>query len=133
MQYPWGPFNAPSPSLPLSKYVMSAIADFTDAELWAVHTALKERYGKDVDVQLADTEARLRAADRELTECPALFWSDGDASFVIVKTGTKNYRAQFYYGLHEQFGTGIDEFDDIAECTVVLLQTQADYESSRST
>jgi len=110
---------------------MTAIADFTDAELWAVHTALKERYGKETEVQLADTEVRLRAADRELTQCPALFWSERGANFVIVKTGDKRYRAQFYYGLHEQFGTGIDEFDDIAECTVVLLQTQADYESNR--
>lgn len=98
-----------------------------------MHTALRERYGKDIEVQLADTEVRLRPADRELTECPALFWNEAGASFVIIKTGPKNYRAQFYYGLHEQFGTGIDEFDDIAECTVVLLQTQSDYESSRPT
>jgi len=38
---------------------MSAIPDFTDSELWVVRTTLRERYGHDVEIQLADSELRV--------------------------------------------------------------------------
>jgi len=112
---------------------MAMIPDFTETEIWLVQSALKERYGKDVDVQLADGEIRLSSADRELTEVPVLFWHERGANFVIFKTGPQRYRSQFYYRLHEQFSTGVDEFDDLSECAVTTLQVQADQEAGSRT
>lgn len=110
---------------------MSAIPDFTDTELWAVRTTLKERYGHDVEIQLADAELRLDPGDRQTTACPTIFWSERGANFVISKVAEKQYHCQFFYRGYEQFGTGRDRYDDMAECTVAVLQVQADHERDR--
>ena len=106
---------------------MSAIRDITETEQWIVRTTLKERYGRDVELQYGDAEIRLDPADRELTSCPVVVWEVGGCHFVVMKTGEKRYRCQFYYRGHQQYGTGIDEYDDLSECTVSLLQVQADH------
>ncbi|MDP0953172.1 hypothetical protein Q6283_28230, partial [Klebsiella pneumoniae] len=38
---------------------MQSIPDFNEFELWTVKTTLRERYGRDIDVELAETEVRL--------------------------------------------------------------------------
>jgi len=48
---------------------MSGVPNITDSELWLVEATLKERYGKPVEVQLADVELRLDPAVMELTHC----------------------------------------------------------------
>ena len=112
---------------------MSAIADITETEKWTVRNSLDERWGKDkVELHIVDVEARLDPADRELTECPALYWEQEDCHFVIIKTGDKHYRTQFYYGNREQFGTGIHEYEDLGDCVLSLLRLQADHELSQS-
>jgi hypothetical protein len=108
---------------------MSAIPDFNDSELWVIRNTLKERYGEDKDLHLADSEIRMRPDDRVLTECPAVYWEAGDAHFVLVKTGLDRFRCQFYYRGYQQYGTGIREFDNIGDCVLTLLRTQADYEA----
>jgi hypothetical protein len=108
---------------------MQRIAELTENETWIVKTALKERYHQDIEIEQAETELRLHSSDRELTLCPAIYWEHGDCHFIICKTGDRKYRCQFFYRLHQQFNTGIEEFDDITECIVTLLQTQADHES----
>ena len=111
---------------------MSSIPDITDAEQWAVSTTLKERWPDlEIELQLADVEIRMHPDDRELTECPALFWQVDDASFIIIKVGDRVYRSQFYYRGYQQYGTGFRDFDDIAECVVTLLQVHADRETTR--
>lgn len=35
------------------------IPDFTETELWVVRTTLKERYGKDIPIELAEDEIML--------------------------------------------------------------------------
>ena len=100
---------------------MPRIPDITDNEIWLVETTLMERYGEKKEVQIVDTEIRLHTSDRELTECPAFYWQDKDCHFIIVKAGDNHYRAQFFYRLHEQFGTSKDQFDDLATCIVTLL------------
>lgn len=97
---------------------MPDINDFTDTEMWTVQTTLKERYGKDVEVQLADVELRLSPADRETTSCPALYWSERSANFVVAKLGDERFYCQFFYRGHEQFGIGRDEWDNLAECVI---------------
>ena len=111
---------------------MQNIADFSDAELWIIETTLRERYGKKIDLALGESEVRLHSSDRELTTCPVVYWEVGKCHFVIFKTGDKRYRCQFYYRVHQQYGTGINEFDDLTDCTVTLLQTQADYERDQN-
>jgi hypothetical protein len=108
---------------------MPQIADITDREKWIVQTTLRERYGRDIDLQIADSEIRLRPSDRTLTECPLFYWEVGDCHFVILKTGDSLYRCQFYYRLYQQYGTDIPEYDNLTECIVSLLQVQADYEA----
>jgi hypothetical protein len=107
------------------------IPDFNDNELWIIHTTLEERYGKKTDVQLADSELRLSSHTVQLTLCPTLHWQDQGAHLVIFKTGEDRYQCMFYYNVREQYGTGIDEFDNLAECVTTLLQVQADYASTR--
>lgn len=108
---------------------MSSIPDITEAEQWSVQSTLKERWAnREIELQLADVEIRMYPDDRELTQCPALFWQVDDASFVIIKTDEKNYRCQFYYRGYQQYGTGKNEFDDIVDCIVTMLQVHADRE-----
>jgi hypothetical protein len=105
---------------------MSTIEDYTDSELWLIKSTLKERYGKDVDIQLADIELRLNPY-----ACPAAYWEDEGCHFIVCKSGDSRYRCQFYYRVHQMYGTGVEEYDDLSECTVSLLQVQADYAANR--
>jgi hypothetical protein len=106
---------------------MTAIEDFTSSEMWIIRTTLTERYGEEIEVQLADTELRLNPYSTELVTCPAAFWSRDGCNFIVFRTGDQHYRCQFYYRVHEMYGTGIEEYDDLSECVVTLLQVQADY------
>ncbi len=106
---------------------MHRIPDINKTETWIVETTLQERYGRDLDLKLADCDIRLQPSDRELTSVPTFFWAADDCHFVIFKTGEKHYRCQFYYRGFQQYGTGIREYDDLTECVVSLLQAQADY------
>jgi hypothetical protein len=106
---------------------MSQIADFSESEMWIVQTTLAERYKEVVDVRLADSELRLNPYSSELTPCPVAYWEKDGCHFVVLKTGDHNYRSQFYYRVHQMFGTGIEEYDDLSECMVTLLQVQADH------
>jgi hypothetical protein len=111
---------------------MAAIPDITETEKWIMQTALKERYGRDMEIRLADADIRLHPTDRELKSCPVIYWQAGDGcSFVIFKTGECSYRCQFYYEPYKQMGTGVHKFDDLAECAVALLQAQADFTAER--
>jgi hypothetical protein len=104
------------------------LIDFSEAQQEYVASLLKQRYGKPVDLQLADSELQLDLLSEELTVCPTLYWSERGAQFVVYKSGDERYRCQFFYSATEQFGTGHDEYDDIEKCVVTLLQVQSDHE-----
>jgi hypothetical protein len=106
---------------------MSAIEDFTDSELWIIRTTLQERYGEAIEPDLADIELRLNPYATELTVCPASYWERQGCHFIVCKSGDSRYRCQFYYRVHQMYGTGVEEYDNLSECTVTLLQVQADY------
>ena len=110
---------------------MMAISDFTEADCWVVETALKERYGKIVKVEPADSEFKLDPAAPEVTLCPTFYWEQNGVEFVIFKIASDRYRSQFFYSALEQFGTGRD-FDDLAECVTTTLRLQADHEKDRA-
>ncbi len=110
---------------------MKEIPDFNQSELWVIQNTLRERYGEDREILLADSEVRLRPDDRQLTSCPTVYWEAGEAHFVIIKIDLDRYYCQFFYRGHEQFGTGVREFDNVGDCVTTLLQIQADHEADR--
>ena len=110
---------------------MSDIEDFTKSELWIIKTTLEERYSEVIEPMLGDTELRLNPYATELTPCPAAYWEHQGCHFIICKTGDSNYRCQFYYRVHQMYGTGVEEYDDLSECMVTLLQVQSDYVTNR--
>ena len=107
---------------------MPSIADFTKSEIWTVESTLKERWGKDneIELQFADTDIRINLGDKDTTECPAVIWQHAGCNFVIFRTGVQNYRCQFFYRGYQQYGTGVHEYDDIGDCIISLLQVQSD-------
>ncbi len=110
---------------------MKKPSDFTDADRWVVKTALKERYGQHIAVEIADSEIKLDPASDAVTLCPTFYWEQRGVEFVIFKVAEKRFRSQFYYSITEQYGTGRD-FDDLAECVVTTLRLQADHEKNRA-
>lgn len=108
---------------------MTDIQDFTDEEIKIVQDSVNERYGREIELQLADAEIRPDPSARELIEVPALFWSERDANFIIVKLGKSKFRSQFFYRGFQQYGTGHQIFDDIGNCVITTLQIQADHEA----
>lgn len=110
---------------------MSDIADFTASELWTARATLQERYGRPVEPELADCELRLDKDSAEPTSCPSLFWHDGGCNFVAFKIAENRFRCQFFYQIHEMFGTGVEEFDNVGDCILTLLQIQADHDAEK--
>jgi hypothetical protein len=106
---------------------MTDIPDFTETELWTLRTTLAERYGRPVEIQLADTEMIAGDGSNEMAWCPTVFWSAKGANFAISKIAPKRYRAIFYYHPDHQLGTGIDSYDEIGDCVVSLLQVESDH------
>jgi len=104
----------------------SKIPDFTETELWTVRSTLKERYGRDIELQMADSEVMLGGADG-MAWCPSLFWNAKGANFAVVKLGPKRFRAYFYYHPEHQLGTGIDSYDELGECMISVLQVESDH------
>ena len=107
---------------------MATIPDFTAAEHKRVAALLFDRYGKLVPTQLADSELQLGADSAQLTLCPALYWNERGAHFILCKVAADRYRCQFFYSETEQYGTGKDEYNDLRECVMTLLQVQSDHE-----
>jgi len=70
---------------------MSPIPDFTASEIWSTKTTLKERYGQDIAIELADSELKLDPASLQLTSCPTIFWQQRKVNFVIFKFGDHQY------------------------------------------
>lgn len=106
---------------------MTSVLDITDTEQWVIKTPLRERYGRERAFQLADAEIRPHPSERELNRCPAIVWqSDGGCTFAIFKGGERKYHCKLSYKPYKQMGTGIEEYDDLAEYAVAVLQAQAD-------
>ena len=108
--------------------LMSQLLDFTDSELHLIRQVLVQRYKKDVEIQLADCEIALDKDSEEVTSCPTVFWHAQGANFVVLKAGMFRFRTQFFYTPHEQYDTGIDEYNNLGECVTAVLQIQSDHE-----
>jgi len=102
-----------------------------DTERGIVSSAVKERYGREVEIQDVDTEIRLTIDERELTLCPGLYWNEHGCHFVLSKTDDSRYRSLFFYRISDHFASGREEYDDIGDCATTLLKMQADEEMKR--
>lgn len=111
---------------------MSAIPDFTDAEHQLVAVTLAERYGRAVELEACEVELQLDASKQQLTTCPALYWQVDEAEFVVAKLAVDRYATQFFYESGEQFGTGRDDYTNLGDCVVTVLQVQADEAARRA-
>jgi hypothetical protein len=109
-----------------------SISGFTANETRLVSQALQERYGHPIEPQSAEAELQLDLLKEELSICPTLHWQERGANFVIFKTGDSRFRCQFFYTDVEQYGTGIDEYDNLGDCVITLLQVQSDHERERA-
>ena len=111
---------------------MNIIPDFTEAEQKLVSSLLFNRYGKLIPLQLADSELQLSGNPEELTSCPTFYWHERGANFVVCKTAADRYRCQFFYSDADQYGTGHDEYANLEDCVLTLLQVQSDHERQLS-
>lgn len=110
---------------------MTAIPDFNESELEIIHTTLNQRYGREIETQLADSQLILDSSKPDLTWCPTVYWEENGVGFVILKTAPARYRCQFFYSEEEQYGTGINEYNNLSDCVTTLLQIQADHEGKK--
>jgi hypothetical protein len=108
------------------------IPEFTDREFQLVNQILFERYGRLVPLQTAEVELLLDPADKQPAACPALYWGELGAEFIVAKAGEQRFRCQFFYSENEVFGTGRDSYDNLGDCVTNLLQIQADHHGTRS-
>ena len=108
------------------------IADFTDSEFQLVNQILLERYSRLVPLQAVEVDLQLDPAAETPTACPALYWNELGAEFIVAKVADQRFRCQFFYSADEQFGTGRDVYDNLGDCVTNLLQLQADHHGTRS-
>lgn len=108
------------------------IPDFTDSEWQLVNQILLERYSRLVPLQIADVELQLDPASAAPTTCPALYWNELGAEFIVAKVAEQKFHCQFFYSTSEIFGTGRDSYDNLGDCVTTLLRLQADHQSTRS-
>jgi hypothetical protein len=103
------------------------IPDFTTADLQQVEALLRQRYGSDVPVEPAECELGLDPSGTELTTCPTLYWTAQGAHFVVFRLAADRYGCQFFYADADHYGTGRDDYAELAHCVRTLLQVQADH------
>ena len=107
---------------------MTDIANYTIHEHTAVRTTLDKRWKNDeVNIQIVDVEESVADSDKESVTYPAFYWEFEDYHFLVLKSGKSKYRFQFFYQDSEDISVETLEFDDIAECTMTLLQLQANH------
>lgn len=104
------------------------IKPFSARERSLISQTLLERFGHAVPLHPVDAELQLNLLKEEFALCPSITWSEQGAHFIIFKTGDERFRALFYYNEALLFGTGKDEYDNLGDCVVTLLQVHADRE-----
>ena len=112
---------------------MSEASAFSDADWSLVEAALRERYGRQVQVEEVETEIRLNPADRELAVCSAMYWQEEGCNFVVSKTGDNQYRSMFFWSIKDRFSTGKEEYDNLGDCVVTTLKMQEEAARTRET
>lgn len=110
----------------------AVIPEFDATQLDTVQRLLDARYRQPVDMECVEVELALSPEARRPTACPALYWRQRGAHFVVCRVAEQGYRGQFFYVESEQFGTGRDTYDDLGDCVAELLRVQSDHERERA-
>lgn len=109
---------------------------FPAQDIDLVKRTLWERYGRPVQVQEVEVELLIAPGDLRPNTCPALYWRDGDANFVLARVrgpaGVPTFRTQFFYDENEVFGTGHTEYGNLGDCVVTVLQVQQAHAAERA-
>lgn len=103
------------------------IIQFTDAEILVIRQKLRQRYDDDIELQLSVSEmvaSDENASDSDSHAAVASWFAD-NTNFAIYKLGLFRFRAQYYYTPHEQYDTGIAEYDAIEPCVERLIECQS--------
>jgi len=85
------------------------IPDFTASQTWTIESPFKERFKEN------------------MPPLSGLYRESENSHFVIFKSGQSKYRCPFFYPVHRQYGTGIEEYDEIKDCITSLPRVQFDY------
>lgn len=93
-----------------------------------IRATLQERFGREVTLQLAETELRLNPALTEITPCPTVYWEVDNCHYLISKVDKAHYHATFFYRLYQQYGTQKKRYDDLFDCIVSLLKAQEQHQ-----
>lgn len=109
----------------------TSIPEFSAEELDVVRATLVERYGQNVEIELADTELSLDPEAPEPVACPAVFWNRESCNFIVCKVGRQKFYGQFFYNPDEQYGTGRMFYDDLFELVATLLKLQSEHALKR--
>lgn len=104
------------------------IKPFSARERNLVSQTLLERFGHVVALQPVDAELQLNLLKEEFALCPSIMWQENGANFIVFKTGDERFRCLFYFNEALLFGTGKDEFDNLGDCVITLLQVQSEQE-----
>ena len=107
---------------------MDSIPNFTPADIETVRRLVHQRYRESIDIQLADSELSRNPNRDQRVTYPTLFWHVRGANFAVIRSGLNQFRCQFFYTPHAQYGTGREEYDSLEQCVTTLLQAQADHE-----
>jgi len=121
-----------TPSTVSAKKLMTQIPDYTPEELKSIGDCLQERYGESIPFEQADIELRLTEDDSKVTECPAIYWEKKGCHFIVAKTDESQYSSQYFYDDQEQYGTEKQFYDDLHDCVLTTLRTQADHERQKN-
>lgn len=105
-----------------------AIPDFTDAQLAAVQKLINTRYKEEIALELGDSDIQIDPKIQTQTSCPIIFWNARECSFVVMRTGEDQYRAQFFYNPHDQVSTHQALFTVVEDCVSAVLREQSDFE-----
>lgn len=109
---------------------------FPAQDIDLVKRTLWERYGRPVQVQEVEVELLIAPGDAIPSACPALYWRDGNANFVLARVqgpaGVPTFRTQFFYDENEVFGTGHTEYGNLGDCVVTVLQVQQAHAAERA-
>lgn len=104
------------------------IRPFSAREKHLISQTLLERFGHAVPLEPVDAELQLNLLKEEFAFCPSIMWKENGANFIVFKTGDERYRCLFYYNEATLFGTGKDEYNNLGDCVVTLLQVHSDQE-----
>lgn len=113
------------------EFMSTSVPEFSPEELDVVRATLVERYGENVEIELADTELSLDPESPEPVECPTVFWNRENCNFIVCKVGRQKFYCQFFYNPDEQYGTGRMFYDDLFELVATLLKFQTEHALKR--